>query len=171
MEDLFKCDGRRFSAKISGAYCEGVITVEGHAILLCQNKKEGANSKDKKGFKYSWWYKDIDGTTSSHVTDFKLLDDEPNEGDWVYVSDVDPECKEKHKRLFLNRTKTGASVCVGGDAEAEYLSGKLPFKVVRWKYIKLIPKEPLQIVVTIEEVLNIVAEQKGVNVKQLRIKQ
>ena len=166
MEDLFKCDGRRFSAKIRGIECEGVIGVEGTEIYLCQNKIDDADSKDKKGFKYSWWYKDINGTTSPFVTDFKLLEEEPEEGDLVYVSDDDPECKEKRKRLFLHRTKTGASVCVVETTNKEYLSGKSSFKVVCWKYIKPIPKF---VEVPMEEALKIVAKEKGVDVENLRV--
>ena len=167
MEDWFKCDGRRFSAKISGAYCEGVITVEGHAILLCQNKKEGANSKDKKGFKYSWWYKDIDGTTSSHVTDFKLLEEEPEEGDLVYVSDFNPECIEKKKAIFLYKTKAGLILCVDDSFHEDYLNNG-SILVSTWRYMKPIPKNTI-VEVPMEEALKIVAKEKGVDVENLRV--
>lgn len=166
MEDLFKCDGRRFSAKIQGIECDGVIGVEGTEIYLCQNKIVGANSKDKKGFKYSWWYKDIDGDTSSFVTDFKLLE-EPEEGDLVYVSDCDPECSDKQEAIFLYKTKAGLILCVHTYFHEEYLNNE-SILVSTWRYMKPIPKNTI-VEVPMEEALKIVAKEKGVDVENLRV--
>lgn len=167
MEDLFKCDGRRFSAKIRGIECDGVIGVEGTKIYLCQNKIEGAKSKDKKGFLYSWWYKSINGATSIFITDFKLLEEEPEEGDLVYVSDYDPECEEEIKRLFLHKTKIGMIICVANGQEVDYLANQLT-DVEAWRYIKPVPKNTI-VEVPMEEALKIVAKEKGVDVENLRV--
>lgn len=167
MDDLFKCDGRRFSAKIHGVECEGIISVQGTEIYLCQNKIEGGEAKDKKGFLYSWWYKSINGDIDAFVTDFKLLEEEPEEGDLVYVSDSDPECEEEIKRLFLHKTKIGMIICVANGQEVDYLANQLT-DVEAWRYIKPAPKNTI-VEVPMEEALKIVAKEKGVDVENLRV--
>lgn len=54
MENLLKCDGRRFKATIKGIQCEGKISVIDGSVFLCQNKIEGDFCSDKLGYKYSW---------------------------------------------------------------------------------------------------------------------
>ena len=74
--DLLKCDGRRFRAKIEGATCEGIISIEDGLLFLCQNNECGAIAKDKKGFKFSWRVHPpftADGFENYDVTDFELL--------------------------------------------------------------------------------------------------
>ena len=74
--DLLQCDGRRFRAKIEGATCEGIISIEDGLLFLCQNNECGAIAKDKKGFKFSWRVHPpftADGFENYDVTDFELL--------------------------------------------------------------------------------------------------
>ena len=74
--DLLQCDGRRFRAKIEGATCEGIISIEDSLLFLCQNNECGAIAKDKKGFKFSWRVHPpftADGFENYDVTDFELL--------------------------------------------------------------------------------------------------
>lgn len=168
MENLFDCDGRRFSAKILRVFCEGLITVEDDSVYLCQNIADGGDCTDKKGFKFSWLYKDRYGEVSGGVTDFRLIDEEPQEGDWVYVSNQFPECENKVKRMFICKTKTGVNLCVSAGYIKEYLTGEV-FPAAPWKYIKQIPKEVIT-EITAEEALEIVAKQKGISVENLRIK-
>lgn len=169
MENLFNCDGRHFSAKIEGIYCKGVISVDDDGIYLCQNEIDGLNCKDKKGFKFSWLYKDRDGDVSGAVTDFRLLEEKPQEGDWVYVSDDDPECKDKEERMFIYKTPKGVNLCVAKEYGNEYINGE-GFLAASWKYIKLIHKGQPITEITAEEALEIVAKQKGISVENLRIK-
>ena len=134
MENLFDCDGRRFSAKILRGFCEGLITVEDDSVYLCQNIADGGDCTDKKGFKFSWLYKDRYGDVSGGVTDYRLIDEEPQEGDWVYVSDKDPECKDKEERIFIYKSKKGTNLCVSPFDIKKYLAGEV-FPAASWKYI------------------------------------
>ena len=73
---LLQCDGRRFRAKIEGVECEGVVSVEGRELFLCQDKECGAEADNKKGFKFSWRVHPpftADGFENYDVTDFELL--------------------------------------------------------------------------------------------------
>ena len=77
MENLLKCDGRRFRAKIDGVTCEGKVRVEDGKVYLCQNNKDGCKASNKYGYKYSWKaYLSGDGSIdpSYSVHDFCLLD-------------------------------------------------------------------------------------------------
>ena len=53
MENLLKCDGRRFRAKIGGVQCEGKVRVEGREVYLCQNKKSGVLCSNTFDYRYS----------------------------------------------------------------------------------------------------------------------
>lgn len=46
--------GTKFTATIDGDECEGRIQKEYSFIYLCQNAKNGASTKNKLGYKYSW---------------------------------------------------------------------------------------------------------------------
>lgn len=54
MENLLKCDGLRFRAKINGIECVGRIRVENGDVFLCQDNKDGAVCGERYGYKYSW---------------------------------------------------------------------------------------------------------------------
>lgn len=75
-DNLLGCDGRKFRCKIKGDLCEGVVRVEGSDSYLCQDKHDGINCEDKRGFKYSWWVRE--GTQFNlereDVTEFELID-------------------------------------------------------------------------------------------------
>nr|DAZ22769.1 MAG TPA: hypothetical protein [Caudoviricetes sp.] len=75
MENLLKCNGRKFSAKIRGTYAEGLIRVEDGRVYLCQNMKDGADCGDKLGFSFSWQVNkgSMDDLESTGVTDFRLI--------------------------------------------------------------------------------------------------
>ena len=53
--DLRKCRGFGFKAKIEGTPCEGKIQVEDGDVYLCQNMKNGAECRDRLGYKFSWY--------------------------------------------------------------------------------------------------------------------
>lgn len=75
MENLLKCNGRRFRAKIQGVECEGRISVEHNMVHLCQDKRQGAACKEKYGYKYSWFTPTSESgeILSFTVTDLQLL--------------------------------------------------------------------------------------------------
>lgn len=54
MENLLQCKGKKFKANIQGFPVKGRIQIEDERVFLCQNMIDGANCKDKLGFKYSW---------------------------------------------------------------------------------------------------------------------
>ena len=54
MENLLQCKGKKFKAYICDKQTEGRIQIEDERVFLCQNMIDGANCKDKLGFKYSW---------------------------------------------------------------------------------------------------------------------
>lgn len=80
-ELLLNSDGVRFSAKINGKICEGVISVqEDCRVYLCQNSYKGIECKDKKGFDFSmvyvWPSRRLKGFDESDlVEDFHFISD------------------------------------------------------------------------------------------------
>lgn len=69
MENLLKCNGRRYRAKIHDTECEGKIRVEYGRIYLCQNNRDGLSCGDKLGYKYSWH-----AGTGNHLTYYGITD-------------------------------------------------------------------------------------------------
>lgn len=105
-----------------------------------------------------------DGHLSSDIQEFSLLN-EVQEGDWVYVSNMEPECRGKEKRIFI--TKVGPlAICVTEGYETQYLREKDLSHCFAWKYFRPIPI----VEITMDEALRIVAEQKHVPVEQVRIR-
>jgi hypothetical protein len=78
MENLLNCDGRKFKANIEGDECRGVITVEDDEVYICQDKLNGSDCKDKKGFKFSWGVnKGSKGDFDIYsITDFELIEEQ-----------------------------------------------------------------------------------------------
>lgn len=170
MENLLNCDGKKFKAKINGELCEGVISVYCSKVYLCQDVKCGEGCPDKKGYKYSWVVGDGSGRDLSFnsVHHFELVSERPKEGDYVYVSDHDPECKEKKKRIYICESKNKI-ISVHGNFEKEWEKGE-EYETCVWNYMQPVPKEVPILEVTCEEALQIVAKEKGINVENLRIK-
>lgn len=75
MKDLLKCDGRMFSAKIEGEKVSGKITVEDGYVYLCQDMFDGKDSRNKRGYKYSWSVRDgsKEGLENNSVSEFRLI--------------------------------------------------------------------------------------------------
>lgn len=170
MENLLNCDGRRFKAIINESPCEGVISVENHKVYLCQNVKSGESCTDRKGYLYSWTI--ASGSTYdtkfNSVTDLELMPAVVKEGDYVYVSDHDPECKEKKKRIYICESKNKI-ISVHRNFEKEWEKGE-EYETYVWNYMQPVPKENPILEVTCEEALQIIAKEKGINVENLRIK-
>ena len=81
MENLLKCDGRRFRCKIEQVSVEGRIRVEDNNVYLCQNEMDGLEARDRYGYKYSWSV--LSGSKKefaySNISDFVLLPSTPDE--------------------------------------------------------------------------------------------
>lgn len=74
MENLLKCDGRRFRAKIDGVWCDGKISVEGRCVYLCNNNKDrSVYCCNKLGYKYAWYVGRGGILIDYNVTDFHIV--------------------------------------------------------------------------------------------------
>ena len=74
-EFLLTQDGAKYSAKIAGSICTGIISVYGNKVYLCQNDLKGTDCPDKKGYKYSWVVYDSDDRfLEEQISDLTLTD-------------------------------------------------------------------------------------------------
>lgn len=81
MENLLQCDGRRFRCKINETPAEGKIRVENGNVYLCQNEMDGAEARDKYGYKYSWSVSSgsKESLALNHISNFVLTPSTPDE--------------------------------------------------------------------------------------------
>ena len=175
MENLLNCKGREFQATIDGETVEGKIQVEGEKVYLCQNKLNGSPCDDKLGYDYSWGVGigSEFGLSDNNVTDFKLIDMDPETykdwqvGDKIYCVD-DYEIDDPEIQIFEIIFRSGELVVYknpGDTASSNYTCNELFDNGCRL-YIK--PEKSEEIVeMTLEEV----AKLKGIDVKNLRIKE
>jgi hypothetical protein len=123
--NLLGADGKYFTAKIKDIKCKGRARVEGGEVYLCQNELSGCNCQDKFGYKHSWNVRQ--GTKKDlireYVTNLKLWDYLPKEGDYFYV-------KSKSNREYIAIAKNGedltsrfASLCQDYGQLYDYESG------------------------------------------------
>ena len=166
MGNLLKYKGKEFQATINGITVEGKIQVEDEKVYLCQNKRDGSPCDDKLGYDYSWEVGTGSefGLRDNDVTDFKLIDINPETykdwqvGDKIYTHSLSGEV------IF----RSGEFVVFKDDenrASNNYTCDELFDN--DWRlYIK--PEKSEEIIeMTLEEV----AKLKGIDVKNLRIKE
>lgn len=168
MENLLKCDGRRFRAKIDGTPCEGKIRVEDGCAYLCQNEENGTDCDDKLGYKYSWVVRDgsHEELVSRDVTDFTILPTTAAEieayKDWQvgdkiimgdYLREVIFRCGEVVICKYDDEGATNPYTC-----DELYNEG--------WRLVA----DPEPVDETVELTLDEIAEKFGINPKNLRIK-
>ena len=166
MGNLLKYKGKEFQATINGITVEGKIQVEDEKVYLCQNKRDGSPCDDKLGYDYSWEVGTGSefGLRDNDVTDFKLIDINPETykdwqvGDKIYTDSLSGEV------IF----RSGEFVVFKDDenrASNNYTCDELFDN--DWRlYIK--PEKSEEIIeMTLEEV----AKLKGIDVKNLRIKE
>lgn len=81
MENLLQCDGRRFRCKIKETPAKGRIRVENGNVYLCQNEMDGAEARDKYGYKYSWNVSSgsKESLALNHISNFVLTPSTPDE--------------------------------------------------------------------------------------------
>ena len=66
-------DGMRASCVFYGKKLNGVITIEGAFAFLCQNEKDGAACRDRKGYKFSVWIINDTDRIARDVSDIKTI--------------------------------------------------------------------------------------------------
>ena len=79
--DIEKYKGLNFKAFICKELCKGRIQIEDGVVYLCQDKKDGADCKDKLGFRYSWGMSNISSleqiNNSWAITNFEIVPRDP----------------------------------------------------------------------------------------------
>ena len=100
--NLLGADGKYFTCKIDGIETKGRIRVEDIGVYLCQDEVAGSECEEKYGYKYSYFIEK--GTEADleeeDVTDLKLWDYLPKEGEYFYV-------KTKGVYAFIAIAKNG----------------------------------------------------------------
>ncbi len=99
--NLLGADGKYFTAKIKDRKYKGRVRVEGGVVFLCQDKVAGLGCKEKYGYNYSYF---IDKGTEANfkfqnVTELKLWDYLPKEGEYFYVK---PQSDRKYIAIAKN---------------------------------------------------------------------
>ena len=176
MENLLKCNGRLFSAKINGDKVTGRIRVENERVYLCQNKRDGMPCKNRLGYKYSWGVDDgsEEKLARNNVSCFKLTPSTAEEieqyKDWQ-VGDVlelldeyEKDFDERHEVIF----RSGELVVLknrDGEASENYTCDQL------YKYgFRLAPpkieEDEEEVTLTMGEI----ADKFGIPVDKIRIK-
>lgn len=163
MENLFKCNGRRFRAKINGAECVGRIRVEYGRVFL--------DGKDKLGFNYYWGVGDgcEYSLSANNVTDLQLLGMTATEidaykdwqvGDKVSRPDVDgPDVME----VILRNDKV--VICEDAEERAAVFTCN---ELYNEGYRLVADPEPDDD--TVELTLDQIADKFGIETDKLRIK-
>lgn len=174
MENLLKCDGRRFRAMIGDVECEGKVRVEDGAVFLCQNNKDGADCKDKLGYRYSWQvYLLEDGSidTSCSVKHITLIDSitaaeieaykDWQVGDKIKFGDLVWEVIFRSGELV---------VCKDEDdrASSNYTCDEL--YDVGWRLVADPEPEDETVELTLDELIKEAAEKRGIPVENIKIK-
>lgn len=176
MENLLNCNGQFFSAKIKGEGVTGRITVEDGFVYLCQNKLDGKDCIDKKGYKYSWCVKDgsKESRWNNSVRKFKIINWGEEEiekyKDWQ-VGDVVKllhEYEKEFDELYEVIFRSGELVVLknkDGEASDNYTCDQL------YKYgYRLVPpkieEDEEEVILTKEDI----AEKFGIPVDKIRIK-
>lgn len=167
MENLLKCNGRKFSAKIRGTYAEGLIRVENGRVYLCQNMKAGADCGDKLGFSFSWQVNkgSRDNLESTGVTDFSLIPVSAEEIEVYKNWQVGDKITNGLDSLEVIFRSGELVVCKDSDDEAtsNYTCNELHKR----DYRLVVESEEEEIIeVTMDEI----AKMKGVPVERLHIK-
>lgn len=169
MENLLKCDGRRFRAKIGDVKCDGKIRVENGRVYMCQNVADGTDRcKNKLGYMFAWCIgcgceKDIE---NNGVTDFRLIGMTAAEieayKDWQ-VGDKVTDVIRVWEVIFRSGELV---VCKDkdGDATGNYTCNEL----YRRGFRLVADPEPED--ETVELTLDQIAKKVGIPVEKLRIK-
>lgn len=176
MENLLKCDGRRFRCKIRETPAEGRIRVENGNVYLCQNKQEGAEVKCRFGYKYSWSISSGSDKMLAYndVSDFVLIPSTPDEiesyKDWQVGDKI--RCGAKVASLTLGLY--GEIIFRSGELVVPKFNGRTPClftcdELYKQGYrldVEPLPEEEKTVEISMDEI----AEKWGISKDQLRIK-
>ena len=176
MENLLKCDGRRFRCKIKETPVKGRIRVENGNVYLCQNKQEGVEAKCRFGYKYSW---DVSSGSDKHlayndVSDIVLIPSTPDEiesyKDWQVGDKV--YCKEDI--VIPPLSLYGEIIFRSGELVVPKFNDRAPYVFTCNELYKRgyrLDIEPLsEEEKTVEISMDEIAEKWGISKDQLRIK-
>lgn len=176
MENLLNCNGLRFSAKIKDEGVTGIITVEDGYVYLCQDKLDGKDCIDKKGYKYSWSVKDgsKESLSNNSVRKFKIIEWSEEEiekyKDWrvgnvvKLLDEYEKEFDELYEVIF----RSGELVVLknkDGEATGNYTCDQLykhGYRLVPPK----IEEDEEEVILTKEDIV----EKFGIPVDKIRIK-
>lgn len=176
MENLLKCDGRRFRCEIDGIPAKGRIRVENGHVYLCQNEMDGDKARDKYGYKYSWNVSS--GSKESlafhRISGFILTPSTPDEiesyKDWQVGDKI--RCDAVVTSLTLGSHgeiifRSGELVVAkfDGRASANYTCNEL-HRVGYRLDVEPLPEEEKTVEISMDEI----AEKWGIPKDQLRIK-
>lgn len=168
MENLLKCDGRRFRAKIEGIPCNGKIRVEHRRVFLCQDIKNGTQCEHKFGYKCSWEVLvGADGCSiSPTATEIEVLDmtaaDIESYKDWQ-VGD-----KVSNGKFTIEVIFRSGELVVCKNEEGSAMSNFTCDELYLCGYRLVADPEPEDEMV--ELTLDEIAEKVGIPVEKLRIK-
>ena len=164
MENLRKCNGRRFRAKIEGVQCDGKIRVEDGLVYLCQNEKTGINCTNKFGYKYSWVM------PSMSVSELELYPNTAAEIEAYKDWQVGDKVKNAdHVRVVIFRSGE-LVVCKDedGNATQNYTCDEL--YEYGWRLVADPEPEDETVELTLDELIKEAAEKRGIPVENIKIK-
>lgn len=176
MENLLKCDGRRFRCKINETPAEGRIRVENGNVYLCQNKMDGNRIEDRYGYKYSWAIGSgsKEALAYSNISFFVLIPSTPDEiesyKDWQVGDKVC--CKEGI--VISPFSLHGEIIFRSGELVVPKFNDRAPYvftcnELYKRGYrldIKPLSEEEKTVEISMDEI----AEKWGISKDQLRIK-
>lgn len=170
--DLFKCNSRKFKAVIAGTPCEGRIRVENGEVYLCQDEKDGADCRDKLGYKYSWVVsrngKINFDASSINVTDFRLgnMSEEEIEAykDWQVGDKVRVEQTGKEIEIIFRSGELVVGKCDNGAATGNLTCEEL--HRLGFRLVTEVMEEPE----TVEKSVADIEKELGMEAGTLRIK-
>lgn len=176
MENMLRCNGRRFTAKIMGTESCGKIRVEGGDVFLCQNENPGSLCRDRLGYKYSWAVGS--GVPAKliqyNVTDFKLIDMTAEEieafKDWRIGDRIEDKAEgcvhgSDMEVIFRSGELVVCKFTNSGKATSNFTVDELYERGYRL-VAEPAPEEETIVEVTMDEI----AQMKGVPVERLRVK-
>lgn len=168
MDNLLKCDGRLFRAKIGRKLCEGRIRVENGCVYLCQNEEDGYECHYKLGYNYSYRVGDgsIQYLRDEEVSDFRLLDMTAAEieayKDWQVGDKM--KCADHVREVIFRSGELIVCKDENGKATANYTCDEI------YNYGWRLVADPAPEDETVELTMDEIAAKVGVPVEKLRIK-
>lgn len=176
MENLLKCDGRRFRCEIDGIPAKGRIRVENGHVYLCQNEVDGDKARDKYGYNYSWNVSSgsKESLALNHISDFVLTPSTPDEIESYKDWQVGDKVRLTASTLPYFLAPYGEIIFRSGELVVAKLKGSASKNYTCDEFYESgyrLDIEPLsEEEKTIEISMDEIAEKWGISKDQLRIK-